>query len=129
MDESYVDDGLTGADTVDKAIELHDQLQSLFSKGAFLLCKWNSSEPRVLQHIKPKLQDSPSIHPLPDPEEYTKTLGIEWNTGLDNFRITISDFPPLDNLTECMLVSDIAKTFDQRLSSPRSSYKGYEKRR
>ena len=32
VDESYVDDGLTGTDTVDEAIELHDQLQSLFSE-------------------------------------------------------------------------------------------------
>ena len=94
VDESfYVDDGLTGADTVDEAIELHDQLQSLFSKGGFLLRKWNSSEPRVLQHIEPELRDSRSIHPMPDPKEYTKTLGIEWNAGLDHFRTTISDSP------------------------------------
>lgn len=111
-DSFYVDDGLTGADTIDEAIELHDQLQSLFGEGGFLLRKWNSSEPSVLQHIEPELRDSQSIHPMPDPNEYTKTLGIDWNAGLDHFRITISDFPHLDNLTKRTLVSDIAKTFD-----------------
>ena len=126
VDKSYVDDRLTGADTVDEAIELHDQSQSLFSEGRFLLRKWNLGE-----HIKPKLQDSQSIHPLPDPEEYTKTLDIKWNAGLDHFCVTISDFPPLDNLPKCMLVSDIAKTFDVLgwVSSSRYSYKGYGKRR
>ena len=41
----YVDDGLTGADSIQDAIELRNQLQELFMKGGFLLRKWNSSEP------------------------------------------------------------------------------------
>ena len=113
VDESfYVDDGLTGADTVDEAVKLHNQLHSLFNEGRFLLRKWNSSDPTVLRYIKPELRDLQPIHPMPDSQEYTKTLGIEWNVALDHFRITISDLPPLDNLTKRMLVSDIAKTFD-----------------
>ena len=40
IDESfYVDDGLKGADTVRKAIDLHHQLHALFTKGSFLLRK------------------------------------------------------------------------------------------
>ena len=35
----YVDDGLTGADSPKEAIDLHEQLQTLFSKGGFLLRK------------------------------------------------------------------------------------------
>jgi hypothetical protein len=96
VDESfYVDDGLTGADSVDEAVELHNQLQSLFGEGGFLLRQWNSSDPIVLQHIKPELRDVQPIHPMPDPQEYTKTLGIEWNITLHHFHITISDLYPL----------------------------------
>ena len=51
VDAFYVDDGVTGADSVEGAIELQRQLQSLFSMAGFLLHKWNSSEPTVLQHI------------------------------------------------------------------------------
>ena len=47
----YVDDGLTGADSVPEAIELQKQLQDLFSRGGFLLRKWNASDPTVLQHL------------------------------------------------------------------------------
>ena len=108
----YVDDGLTGADTEEEAVELQDQLQSLFAEGGFLLRKWHCSEPRVLQHIKPELRDSQSFHPMPDPKDYTKMLGIEWNPGLDHFRMTIADLPSLDTPTKRTLVSDIAKTFD-----------------
>ena len=51
----YVDDGVTGADSVDETIELYHQLQSVFSIVGFLLRKWNSSDPRVLQQIEPEL--------------------------------------------------------------------------
>ena len=108
----YVDDGLTGADSVDEAIQLQKQLQELFSRGGFLLRKWNSSEAVVLQHIAPDLRDSQSLHAIPDPDEYTKTLGIQWNSGLNHFRLTVAEFPKIKNLTKRLLVSNIAKTFD-----------------
>ena len=46
---------VSGADTVEKAIEMHRQLQELFSKAEFLLRKWNSSSPAVLESILAKL--------------------------------------------------------------------------
>ena len=109
----YVDDGVTGADSVEEAIELQRQLQSLFSLAGFLLRKWNPSEPTVLQHIDPELQDARSVHHISDPEAvYSKTLGIDWNASLDHFRLTVATIPPLENVTKRALVSDIAKTFN-----------------
>ena len=90
-DSFYVDDGLTGADSIEEAIELHAQLQTLFDKGGFLLRKWNSSEFAVLQHIEPELQDQQSIRNISDHDEYTKTLGVEWNAKFDHFRLTVAD--------------------------------------
>ena len=113
VDESfYVDYGLTGADSVEEATELQKQLQGLFSRGGFHLRKWNSSDPAVLQHVALELKDSQTMYPITDVETYTKTLGIEWNTNSDHFRLTIADLPPLTNITKRLLVSDIAKTFD-----------------
>lgn len=68
----YVDDGLTGADTVEGAINLHRQLQDLFDPAKLLLRKWNSNESRVLQHISPEIRDSRSVHLILNPEEYTE---------------------------------------------------------
>lgn len=79
-DSFYGDDGLTGADSVDEAIELQVQLQNLFLQRGFLLRKWNSSEPAILQHVSLDLKDVKSLQAIPDPDEYTKTLGIEWRT-------------------------------------------------
>ncbi len=46
-----------------------------------------------------------------DADHYTKTLGIEWNSQTDHFRLTVSK-PSESNITKRALVSDIAKTFD-----------------
>ena len=111
-DSFYVDDGLTGADSIQDAIELQKQLQELFTKGGFLLRKWNSSEPAVLDHIPADLKEFNPTQQLPDPDQYTKTLGIEWNARQDHFRLTVAELPPITNITKRALVSDIAKTYD-----------------
>ena len=56
----YVNDGLTGANTIEDTQTLQQQLQDLFVCGGFLLHKWNCSEPFVIEHLPPNLRDSPS---------------------------------------------------------------------
>ena len=107
----YVDDCLTGANSIEEATDLHHQLLHLFAKGGFLLRKWSSSDPTVLHQISPELRDTQSTHHIPDPDEYTKTLGIEWNACLDHFRLTVAILQETGNITRRALVSDIAKTF------------------
>jgi len=51
----YIDDGLTGADTVTEAIALEQYLQVAFTKGGR---KWNSSDPQVLEQIPSVLRDT-----------------------------------------------------------------------
>ena len=65
-----------------------------------------------MRHFSSHLKDSQSIQLLQDTTEYTKTLGIEWNPSLDQFRLTVSKLPASDHITKRLLVSDIAKTFD-----------------
>ena len=43
---------------------------------------------------------------------HAKTLGLEWNTTHDFFRLTISDMQTPDILTKRILVSNVAKLFD-----------------
>ena len=85
----YVDDCLSGAASRDLALKLEQQLSGLLSRGGFLLRKWNSNGPLVLQSTPEELRDSsfkPSLNPM-----YTKTLGLKWNVSTDQFRITITD--------------------------------------
>lgn len=72
----YVDDTLTGADSIKSAITLQRQLQD---RGGFLLRKWKSNESLVLKAISPELQESKEVHSISG-SEHMKTLGLEWNT-------------------------------------------------
>ena len=110
----YVDDGLCGADSSERAIELQVQLQELFSREGFLLRKWKSSEPAVLQHVPPHLLDRQPSQAITEPDGFSKALGVEWSPSLDCFRLTIAKFSPREAVTKRALVSDIAKTFYSR---------------
>ena len=73
----YVDDCLTGSDSVEGAIALQKGLQELLARGGFLLRKWNSSEPSVMAAVAPELRDAQSTLPISNPDQFTKTLGLE----------------------------------------------------
>ena len=101
VDQSfYVDDGLKGIDSVEEAVELQKEFQMMFERGGFTLRKWNSSNPAALQHVPDDLKELQSLCTLPEATEYTKTLGIEWNTVMDHFWLTVAKLPPLDNITK-----------------------------
>jgi hypothetical protein len=72
----YVDDGLTGADFEQEAIELQKQLQSLFSRGGFLLRKWSSSESNVPKHLPTDLKDCQSNQMLGNTQGHWVLSGI-----------------------------------------------------
>ena len=99
----YVDDGLIGADTIEMATQLQQQLQKLL---------WNSSETIILKDIAPELLAQQPLHTFTEREdEYTKTLGIEWNAHLDQFQLIVARLSHQTGLTKRILTSDIAKIF------------------
>ena len=74
-DSFYVDDALTGADSVEQTIETQSQLQGHFSQAGFVLRKWNSSESSVLQRISPDLLDSNSTYVISDTPRHSDWSG------------------------------------------------------
>ena len=97
---SYVDDGLTGANSIPEAIHLQKQLQELFHKGGFVLRKWNNNEPEILNHLPAELKESQSIQTIAKEDNYTKTLRIEWNSVTNNFRITVAELDHRNIITK-----------------------------
>ena len=79
----YVDDSLTGADTVQEAVRLQKELNSVFSCAGFLLGKWNTCDSMILQHVPPELRDACGIQEIHEADVYNKRLGIEWNAHGD----------------------------------------------
>ena len=58
------------------------------------------------------VRESQEVHPISDVKEYTKTLGLEWNTSKDQFHLTVASLPTQQNITKRLLVSEVAKLFD-----------------
>ena len=108
----YVDDYLGGANSQQEAIQLQGEMHTLMLKGGFLLRKWSCSDPHVLESIPTDLRDSEASVILSHSDQYTKTLGIEWNASCDHFRVHVTELPPIESMTKRSLVSDVAKTFD-----------------
>ena len=65
----YVDNCLLGTVNKELAITLRQQLSDLFSRGGFLLRKWNSNDPLVLQSIPEELRDSSIIQTISESNE------------------------------------------------------------
>ena len=112
LNSFYMDDGLTGADSIEDAVESRKELQELFNLGGFTLRQWNASEQRMLASIPDDL-----IHPIRTQEikiqnDYTKVLGVKWNAKSDCFRPMISLPKEETLLTKRVLVSNIARLFD-----------------
>ena len=87
VETSYVDDYFGGADLRQEAIQLQGEMHSLLLKGGFLLRKWSCSDPCVLESIPTDLRDSQATVILSHTDQYTKTLGIEWNASCDHFHV------------------------------------------
>lgn len=60
-----------------------------------------------------ELRDNQTSLTISDHDEvYTKTLGIEWHSVLDHFRLSLANHLSHDTLSKQALVSDVARTYD-----------------
>ena len=82
----HVDDYLGGADSWQEAIQL--------------LRKWSCSDRCVLESIPIDLRDSQATVILSHSDQYTKTLGIEWNALYDHFWVNVTELPPTEHMTK-----------------------------
>ena len=112
LDAFYVNDGLMGEDSIQKAKQLREELEELFDQGGFHLRKWKSSEQEMVDSIPLQMRDAQLKQEIAYDKEFTKVLGIDWNTVLDLFRPVISSLVVKKQLTKWALSSHIARLFD-----------------
>ena len=108
----YVDDGLVGADSVEDAICLQDELQHLFSAGGFTLKKWKTSNKTVEENIPSHLRDQVPTQLITWKEVLTWVLGVEWDATTDAFKPLVPITYEVGKLTKRRLLSEVAKLFD-----------------
>ena len=106
----YVDDGLPSVKTKEEGINLYQQLQQLFQNGAFKLHKWDSNSRHVLNAIPKEIRSTTSTAILPESDNFTKTLGLDYNSRQDQFRFSIAGFPAEETeISKRSILSDSAK--------------------
>ena len=108
----YVDDCLFSTSTVEKAIQLSNDLQDTCAKGGFHITKWISNDRRVLNTI-PKEERASEIQELnfeKDSLPNERALGILWcaETDMFGYNIAIKDRPP----TKRGVLSIVSSVYD-----------------
>ncbi|XP_023247452.1 uncharacterized protein LOC106644791 [Copidosoma floridanum] len=87
MRDRYVDDILSGADSLDTARHLRDQLIGLMQAGGFPLRKWVASTPELLEDLLPDVRLRPAWDQL-GAEGLVSELGVGWDPPVDRLRLT-----------------------------------------
>ncbi|XP_029167910.1 uncharacterized protein LOC114938224 [Nylanderia fulva] len=107
--DCYVDDVVTGADSLADAIELQQELRSLCMAGGFPLRKWAANNQQVLTRIPPehRLQRGPRSWE----GESHAILDLRWHPQGDWFSFTIRP-RAITDLTKRRVLAETARLFD-----------------
>jgi Pao retrotransposon peptidase/Putative peptidase (DUF1758)/Integrase zinc binding domain len=104
----YMDDLMTGTDTIEEALELQKDIISLFSLAGFKWHKWCANDPRILENIDEKLREK---FIQINEEDTVKALGMRWIPFEDNFIYSIEEIVRPFH-TKRTVLSDLSKLFD-----------------
>ena len=109
--DSYVDDFLTGAESIDDRKKLRNELQEKFPGGGFPLRKWSSSSVEVLKDLPPHLLETKDVVELNKEDKSIKASGEVWYPSTDAFCFIYNGSFQTGS-TKRKLLSEIAKIFD-----------------
>ncbi|XP_077268718.1 uncharacterized protein LOC143900848 [Temnothorax americanus] len=104
----YVDDILTGADTIEDAKRIRDEIVQLLRLGAFQFSKWASNCPLLLENV-----DNPHLNTVAITNSTdSRILGIQWDQARDvlQFSYKTQDYSSIVNKRG--ILSEVAKLFD-----------------
>ncbi|GFS48734.1 integrase catalytic domain-containing protein [Trichonephila clavipes] len=102
LSDCYMDDILSGSESIEDVIELQHQLKEMFKTAGMHLHKWSGNLPEITSN----LQEYAFLE-----SEETKALGIIWNPKLDCFLFRIEQ-QRTTSFTKIMVLSTIARIFD-----------------
>ena len=108
----YVDDCLTGADTLEETTILRRELNALLAKGCMTLRKWRSSSSAVMETVPKDLREKDSLPLAVTPSGHHKTLGVHWDTVKDMFHVSTPISFSSGPSTKRTIASDATKVYD-----------------
>ncbi|XP_058826381.1 uncharacterized protein LOC131686180 [Topomyia yanbarensis] len=107
----YVDDFLSGADDVQSAIRLRQEVSAMLTSAGLPLKKWASNSSEVLAQVPQEDLALLPLHDLQD-EQSVSTLGLVWEPKSDTMRFKVQLSLPAPVLTKRKVMSYIAQIFD-----------------
>lgn len=106
--DMYVDDLMSGADTLQETLKLKTEVNHILSKSGFQLRKWVSNSSQIVPNTESSTPKEISEHLE---SENVKILGLNWNPTDDCFSFKVrldSEFIP----TKRKLLSESSRVFD-----------------
>ncbi|XP_070517900.1 uncharacterized protein [Cardiocondyla obscurior] len=104
----YVDDLLTGGESISDVINMRDEVIQLLRQGCFELGKWRASSPELLRGVVNQASGSLSI----SQEVNARILGLAWNTDDDTFHFSYQGSKQLRIITKRNILSEVSRLFD-----------------
>ncbi|XP_073956541.1 uncharacterized protein [Choristoneura fumiferana] len=107
----YMDDLLTGCDTVEEGKQIYSEMNDLLSRGGFELQKWSSNQEELREMVTVEKREVEGNVELKI-DAVMKILGLTWNRSSDEFEYAVQ-LPDLRfPVTKRKVISDISRLFD-----------------
>lgn len=107
----YVDDICTGANSVDEAMVLRDELIEILRSGGYELRKWLSNSPDLLAGLPDEHQQEPHLFENTDNPHMLSILGVQYRPVQDLFTYRVQ-VETQKVWTKRLVLSTVARTFD-----------------
>ncbi|XP_046392179.1 uncharacterized protein LOC124160387 [Ischnura elegans] len=111
MKDFYVDDLLTGSNSIEEAEKVQEGIIALLERGGFRLRKWCSNHPALMKKI-PLNHREASYQIRPEGVNTIRSLGILWNPNADVFHFDTKNFDCKARVSKRSVLSDLARIFD-----------------
>ncbi|XP_051168853.1 uncharacterized protein LOC127286465 [Leptopilina boulardi] len=108
-EDFYVDDILTGKDTLEEAKQLRDDIIKLTEGAGLTLCKWNSNHPAMIGDLDDYSRTS---YQIIGRDQTSRTLGLGWHAVEDSLRFEIINKAQDDVVTKRIILSQISQLDD-----------------
>lgn len=106
----YVDDLITGADSIEEAITKWSQIVAILKSGQFVLNKWSANHSQLLTDLPQVSSSQDSI--IIDKNTESRILGMQWISSEDAFKFTINVHTAHNRTTKRTMLSKISQLFD-----------------
>ncbi|XP_062557682.1 uncharacterized protein LOC134222533 [Armigeres subalbatus] len=109
---SYIDDFLTGGESIEDVVTIYHQLSALLAKGGFGVHKFCSNSAEVLDAIPEHLHEKQVNFQETGVNNTIKALGLIWNLTDDYFGFHVNQSEYRMSITKRAVLSDIGRLFD-----------------